>query len=74
MFICHFYKALTQISCPVNVEVSGVMRYCSEIPLSHYPQMLQLEPADQDTLANLHDMTDGFSIDILKVTELFAFS
>ncbi|XP_076468628.1 vezatin-like isoform X2 [Babylonia areolata] len=55
--------------CPVKVEVSGVTRYCSEIPLSQYPAMLQQSDdgeADETTETALHDMSDGFSIDVLK--------
>ena len=58
----------------MSMEVSGVMRYCSEIPASQYPQMLQPTHTDQKALASLHDMTDGFSIDVLKVTEPLVFS
>ena len=48
-----------------------MMRYCSEIPLSQYPQMLQLNSTDREALDDLHEMTDGFSIDVLKVIEFF---
>ena len=50
-----------------------MMRYCSEIPLSQYPQMLQLNSTDREALDDLHEMTDGFSIDVLKVIEICVF-
>ncbi|KAL8566383.1 hypothetical protein ACOMHN_049341 [Nucella lapillus] len=59
--------------CPVKVEVSGVTRYCSEIPLSQYPSMLQHDldgRSEEAAMAALHDMTDGFSIDVLKVKDV----
>ncbi|KAK7102109.1 vezatin-like isoform X2 [Littorina saxatilis] len=52
--------------CPVSVEVSGMVRYCSEIPLSQYPDMLQVDTAEEESLSKLPGMTDGFSIDIVK--------
>jgi hypothetical protein len=48
----------------VDVEVCGVVRYCCELPLTQYPQVMQTESAD---LEALHQMTDGFSVDVLKV-------
>ncbi|PVD25010.1 hypothetical protein C0Q70_15507, partial [Pomacea canaliculata] len=52
--------------CPVKVEVAGVTHYCSEIPLTQYPEIIQIDAEDSDVLARLQEVTDGFSIDILK--------
>lgn len=47
--------------------MAGVTHYCSEIPLTQYPEIIQIDAEDSDILARLQEVTDGFSIDILKV-------